>query len=365
VLKNEIRPSDLYCYFWARFGAPNGLQNFLRKDDSDNLIHWDWMFKTEFGFLTFLGMNFRTEVHLFGDYPFDESDKVDFLRQVKADFENYGSKMSEVRDQVLESWIEFANPYQRLKRSIITLFEELNSLSLDPDKEEIKDHSAIKSIQQQKDLWEGTASRYSKGFGLCFGIRSMLPIMAEAFVNMLLFILMKPELKEDKRLKENLFRQPIDIRIKSFHINCVNFNKAVDYTNEVCRQYHTLVNERNDLLHGNVAIEKLKFSELYFHGRLPVYKEYRSMWQRSLGVDLEAVGLKKLGIELEIVNNLIAYILSCIDEAVRDQIEAMLEIRDLGFNTKTGKLGILFPDYLVDICISTGDNDKDESPDLS
>lgn len=89
------------------------------------------------------------------------------------------------------------------------------------------------------------------------------------------------------------------------------------------------------------------------------------MWQRSLGVDLEAVGLKKLGIELEIVNNLIAYILSCIDEAVRDQIEAMLEIRDLGFNTKTGKLGILFPDYLVDICISTGDNHKDESPDLS
>ena len=29
VLKNEVRPVDLYCYLGARFGQPNGIQNFL------------------------------------------------------------------------------------------------------------------------------------------------------------------------------------------------------------------------------------------------------------------------------------------------------------------------------------------------
>jgi hypothetical protein len=28
-LKNEIRPVDIYCYFGARFGAPNGIQNLF------------------------------------------------------------------------------------------------------------------------------------------------------------------------------------------------------------------------------------------------------------------------------------------------------------------------------------------------
>src|SRR3979411_894404 len=32
-LFNEIRPVDLFCYLAARFGRPNGVQNFLRKDD--------------------------------------------------------------------------------------------------------------------------------------------------------------------------------------------------------------------------------------------------------------------------------------------------------------------------------------------
>jgi hypothetical protein len=55
VLRNEIAPSDLYCYLSARFGAPNGLQNFLRKDDSDNLIHWEWCLRCGDGWLTFQG----------------------------------------------------------------------------------------------------------------------------------------------------------------------------------------------------------------------------------------------------------------------------------------------------------------------
>ena len=41
ALWNEIAPSDLYCYLHARFGPPNGPQNFLRNDSSDNLIHWE------------------------------------------------------------------------------------------------------------------------------------------------------------------------------------------------------------------------------------------------------------------------------------------------------------------------------------
>ena len=65
---NEIKPVDLYCYLHSKYGEPNGIQSALRKDDSDNLIHWDWTFATDDGLISIIGMNFRTEVHLMGDF---------------------------------------------------------------------------------------------------------------------------------------------------------------------------------------------------------------------------------------------------------------------------------------------------------
>src|ERR1700675_2069273 len=117
ALTNEIRPVDLYCYLGSRFGSPNGFQNFLRRDDSDNLIHWEWTFRCAHGLLSFLGMNFRTEIQLIGDFLLEEADKEEFVQQIKADFANYGAKMSQLRKARLEDWIEFANPYQRLRRA--------------------------------------------------------------------------------------------------------------------------------------------------------------------------------------------------------------------------------------------------------
>ena len=112
VLRNEIAPSDLYCYLGARFGAPNGLQNLLRNDDSDNLIHWEWCLRAHKGWLTFQGHNFRTEILLTGDFQAEEIDKEALITQIKSDFANYGKQMSEVR-KALESWTEFVNPYPK------------------------------------------------------------------------------------------------------------------------------------------------------------------------------------------------------------------------------------------------------------
>lgn len=51
ALRNEIAPSDLYCYLHARFGPPNGPQDFFRKDSSDNLVHWEWMLRAGTGWI--------------------------------------------------------------------------------------------------------------------------------------------------------------------------------------------------------------------------------------------------------------------------------------------------------------------------
>jgi hypothetical protein len=348
AIGNEVKPADLYCYLGARFGAPNGIQNLLRKDDSDNLIHWDWTLACEYGWVSFLGMNFRTEVQLIGPFPFNNDDKDSFITQLRDDFPKQRAKMSEI-SSLLERWTEFANPYQRLRRAIDLLLKELDALSLDPKAQAIPDFHLHADPTRYKQKWEEIAMRYSRGLGICFGIRSMNPVMAEAFVNLILFALMKKDIRDDKRLRENAFRQHIDIRIKSLHLTCDGFVTPIDYANEACRDYHAIVNERNDLLHGNVSIEKLKFNEVYFNGRVPVFQEYRSMWDRSVGVDVKSVGLDKVANEVAAVRRFIGYVLSCLDPTVREEVQKMLDKRDLGHNEKSGRWGILFPDHLVDM----------------
>lgn len=345
VLRNEVSPSDLYCYLGARFGAPNGLQNFLRNDDSDNLIHWEWALRCDEGWVTFQGMNFRTEVMFIGAFSVSDSDKEMLVEQIRGDFTNHGRAMSEIR-KALEDWTEFVNPYRRIRKSIEKLLDDLRELRLRPEDEAIPDITSPEQVPGNK--WSDLFDKYSEGLGLCFGVRSMLPVMAEAFVNLILFVLMRPDLKADDRLRENTIRQHIDVRVKSLHLTCVGFKQPVDYSHEFCKAYHSLVNERNDLLHGNVVLDKLKFNEVFFNGKVPVFKQYRSMWERSVGVDIQSVGLHRLEREVETVDNFTTYLKSCMKDRVREDFERIAATRDLGWNAKNGRIGILFPGHLVD-----------------
>ena len=346
TITNEIKPVDLYCYLTARFGPPNGVQNWLRQNHSDNIFHWNWTFRYGPSLVDIQGRNYRTDVWVIGSFEFEPDDCADFVRHVKADFAAFGADMAKCRKS-LEPWIEFVNPYQRLRRSVTKLAEELKALQLDQlsDLPNILDQEDRESVQRQ---WDEAVSRCTRGFGLCFGIRSMLPIMAEAFVNLVLFVLMRPEIRADSRLKDDAFKRHIDIRVKSLSINCTGFKQPIDYSNEICGRYHSVVNERNDLLHGNVDPKKLQFNEVYFHGTVPVFKEYRSMWQRSLGIERQAVGVDKVFEELAVIDDFIAYVLSCLDDKIRPKIEYMLGRLELGLNTRDERLGVLFSERLVD-----------------
>ena len=115
-----------------------------------------------------------------------------------------------------------------------------------------------------------------------------------------------------------------------------------------CRRYNSIVNERNDLLHGNIAINKLRFNEVYFSGNVPVFKEYRSMWNRAFDVQRKAVGLDKVEEEITIVTDFIEYVLSCLDDRRRTNVEQVICRFELGLNKKDDRVGVLFPEYMVD-----------------
>lgn len=357
VLRNEIKPVDIFCYLGGRFGPPNGMQNLLRHDSSDNLIHWEWSFLVEDSIVLFQGMGFRTEVHVIGPSRFTKHEKDWLVDALKADFTNHGKAMSNVRRH-LEHWDEFINPYQRIKNSIATLKTELDALELKPEVERIPDIDHITDMEAHREDWSNANLRYSKGVGLCFGVRAMIPVRAESFINLLIFLLMRPELKKDRRLYENLFRQQIDIRVKSLHLNCVGFEAPVDY--EKLRNFHALMMKRNDLLHGNVDLASLTFNDVYFLGKVPVFTRYISFWDRAHGTMVRGAGLDQLDGELRVVKDMEVYLLSLLKDDVKDAVGALISSSELGVERKTKRVGALFSSSIADFKVGpkTGSDDS-------
>ncbi|KFE47496.1 hypothetical protein [Pseudomonas congelans] len=355
-LTNEIKPVDLYCYLNAKYGPPKGIQTLLKNDDSDNLIHWDWALAGDDGIMIIMGFNFRTEIHLVGDFRDKGLTKEQLVEQFKGDFKNYGKKITEFRTQ-LEYWTQFVNPYKRIKNAVQENFNQLDSLGLNPDIDKIPNPKNAEEIKEFQDRWSAVNMRYSAAIGLVFGLRAMLPVLAESFINLLLFLLAKPELKENHRLFQSVVRQNIDIRVQLLHLHCTGFMQPVDYSSIQCGKFHTLMNERNNLLHGNVEIDALSFNNIYFHGKTPIFEQYEDHWGVSIGTSLKSVKFDTIHSDHKVVIDFIGYITSLLEENVKNQLINISEQRDLGFNKKTGRVGLLLAETIADFRVSTKPND--------
>ncbi len=339
---NEIKPIDIYCYMYAKYGMPNGIQNFCRNDSSDNLIHWEWALASEFGIVLIQEHNFRTEVHLIGEHKEKKLTPDHFIQQFKSDFKNYGKSMSSVRSK-LEKWTRFLNPYYRINTVVSKNIKSLRNLDIKI--EEYRDIVNKKSISTLNENWEHIQDKCISAIGITLGIRAMLPVLAEAFINLLINILAKPEIKTNERFLENIIRQPIDIRVQSLHLNCSYFINPIDYTDIRCQNFHSLMNERNDLLHGNVAVSKLKIGEVYFNSKVPIFVGYEDMWQSMVGVFLDSVKYNTIFEDHSTVTNFIEFILSHLSDNAKEKVELMMDHSELGDNPKHGLLGLLFDDH--------------------
>jgi hypothetical protein len=352
-IENEVKPADLYIYLSVKYGRPNGLQNFVRKDDSDNLIHWDWSFGHQNGMVMIMGLNMRTEVHFIGDWSFSDAGKVDFINDVKLNFGKYGKEMSDFRKASLEDWEVFVNPYRMISDSINALNAELRELKLDPKGDVIPNPSSLEGYEEFAKAFEAIGKKYDKGVGLSMAIRMMLPVLAESYINLLILLLVRSDIRNNSRLYESFIRSNIDVKVQSLSINCVGFKSIVDWATEPCKKYNSIINNRNDDLHGNIVPEKTKFMEIYFNGKVPVFKNYSTMWQQSLGVSINSSGIGEIGVWIKEIEGFMEYIKSCLDDETRAVVEIFEKKRDIGRRKENGRLGILLPDYVVDFGVSS------------
>ena len=95
----------------------------------------------------------------------------------------------------------------------------------------------------------GDSTRYT----LCRAAFFHLIAAVEGWLNLVYEIYLKAELRDD-RIVDRLAKEQIDIKLRLAPIYCDCFaGKPIDHTTEAFRNFHRLVNARNDFVHANLT----------------------------------------------------------------------------------------------------------------
>jgi hypothetical protein len=324
-IKSGIKPVDLYCYLYSRFGAPNGFQSFLRKDDSNNMFHWHYSLWADDTGIEIMAATYKIEVWLPEKFCFTENPLEDFVKAIIDDLPNQGEGLKKIRSN-LEKWFLFANPVRRLQLALSGMLKRAGEL-LEMTKHPPKQPETIQDSEAYGAVFQPLANASSEAFGLCRSVRMLSPVLAESFVNLLIFLLCKSEIRADERLYENVKRAPIDIRIKSLSLNCIGFAKPVDYSTDVCKGIHSMFNSRNDFLHGNIDPKNDHHELVYFNGTVPLFAEWKDFYKRCFASQLKSNDYEAAGKEMQLITAFMEQVIEALDPNVAQEIKKMLRNR--------------------------------------
>lgn len=352
----RLSPLTLYCYLKGRFGPPNGFQMALKKkNDSDNLIHWHYSIVAGSESLEIFGMNMRVEFWSNTQKQYTNNDWEFLLNRIKDDFKNWGAKITAIR-KTLEHWNLFINPFARLKNVVEQGRSRLANINLSPTPPERS------TPENQPDKFKEELERYigniQEAAFLCTNLRMIAPVYAESFINLLIFLLSKKEIKEDERLYQDLVRKQIDVRVKSLPHYCQGFIRHPSDSDEPFKNFLRLMNRRNEVLHGNVDPMSLKFDEVWFDEYTPLFKDEKPFAERATYHSLKHIEPTEVLADISTVESFIEYILDLLEPSVRAQVERVSEDLYPGWREDTKRVGALFPGVVVDMTLVSGNSDE-------
>ncbi len=349
-----VGPLDLYLYLKARFGPPNDLMMVTRGPGLENVIQWGYALKSGRHLFRIHGTSGRVE---FIGERLSPDDWRTLTSTIKQDFVRVGSEMRQIR-QSLTRWSLFINPFRRVQMTASRFAARLRSIELkEPGPSAMTlTQAEAETYDAEFTLWAG-ATQYSSVAGTA--LRMLAPVVAEAFINFVLFVLSKPAVRIDTRLFDSIVRQEVDVRVRALHVNCDGFRCAVDTDAPEFKKFQTLMNGRNDLLHGNVDPHRLAFDVMFvdtFDGdqTIPLFRDDRSFLARYLASSLKFVEPEAALADLETVMRFIDHVLAHLDDEARTRLTLLLRQDYLGRNEVTGDIAQLFGDAIPEVRMLTG-----------
>jgi hypothetical protein len=338
--RRTFSPVDIYCYLKARFGKPNGFQTFLARDSSDNWIHWDYNLKVA-GEDVYISGTYR-EVHFMLSETLADRDWFSFFKAIKTDFGRVGKDKSAVQHS-LEKWIIFPNKYIAMTEVCADLHSKVveDKKLLIPDAFEFPWKDEID--QQQAHHFQEMARRISDLYQNSLKLALITPVMAEAFLNMVILILCRKEIRDNERQLDAFLRSQIDAKIFDLPYKCRGFVNKIDANAETYKNFKRVMDKRNHAIHGNVEPERERIEVVYFEGKRPLFEEPGDHVAKKLEAPFRQYSPEQILKEYEDTHAFLQYLGECLEPSLRAEFWQLMEDPYPSYNVSQKMVGALLP----------------------
>lgn len=344
IVRSKLKPVDVYTYLYARFGEPNGIQNILRSDSSDNWIHWDYNLKAGAADVYISGTS--RECHLLISEKMKPHDWASLLTAIKRHFGSIASEKSKVLRQ-LEKFLVFQNKFVSIANLCADLHESIIDVRSTPTPSETTSGEGIEALYapiQEK------GRKAAVLYGDCLKLRLLMPVMAEAFINLLILTFCKREVRDDAEAYKAFLRETIPDRLNNLRINCLGFDRAIDTKTDAYAAFMRVIQRRNFDLHGNMDPEREPIETVYFDGKRPLFVEPGHHIEKFFG-HLEAVHLPDEVIDdYENVHLFLVELTQYLQPEYRSFFERVSSDPFPGFEVKKRAVTSILPEQLM-MCI--------------
>ena len=337
-VRRHLVPVDVYCYLKARFGEPNGIQNYLRRDTSDNLIHWEFMLKAGDGDVLISGK--CREVQLIVSAVMTDEDWHNLILAIKSDYKRVANKKSLILKS-LEHWIVFPNRYV----AIANLCADLHSQFVENMGGYTTYNPKLGGRRRWKRVLQEMDRHAEAVYRSCLQLSVFTPILAEAFINLLILAFCKPELRANPKELDDFIRSKIHTRLSELTSRCDGFAHPVKRDSTTFKNFLKVMNKRNDTIHGNHNPERERIESVYFEGTRPLFVEPGDQIGRFFESLERQYCPDAVVRDYEHVHEFLADLTSCLKPQLAKNFQRVAEDPYPGFDTRRKKMGGLFPGY--------------------
>jgi hypothetical protein len=342
AVRHYLSPVDVYCYLKGRFGEPNGFQNFLRKEDSDNWIHWDFNLRAGDEDVYICGMS--REIHFLTSAKMTDENWRDLILGIKADYRRVGKEKSAVLKS-LEQWVIFPNRYIAIANVCADLHADIVdnvggflTYKTPGSKTTLRAEGAVlKKLNERATLVHKSSLQLSL----------LTPVLAEAFINMIVLMLCKPEIRSNKRQFDAFIRSQIDTRVFDLAFKCEGFVRPIDQNAVAFKDFKRVMDKRNHAIHGNCDPEREQIEMVYFEGTRPLFRESGD----HIGKFLEALERQyqpqAVIQDYEDTHKFLDYLVGCLEPGLVQGFARIIEDPYPGYDIGRNKVGALFPEHVM------------------
>lgn len=342
VFTEKISSVDLYSYLKHRFGEPNGFAMTLRSPSVDNFIHWNYTITSGPVILDVRGLDQYNELTAFLPLGTQAPDWSRLEIRLLEEFRQNRKDLQAVRER-FEKWQLFINPHHTLRVKLERQVNRLRELDIKKVAAPEDPRSAEELPLYHANLTKFQAI-YQEAMALCVDIQLSAPVFVESAVNLLAHFLAKSEIRADKRQFDDHCRRNIDIRVKNLHLICDGFADYINGSEEPFKEFLRLMNQRNDLLHGNVNPTKGTGQEVYFdHRFIPLFARSQGLTQLAVEHALANLDPDAAIRDWEAARRFVAFLLGKLDGLVKNEVELAFDQQQLGYRPETGTIGVILP----------------------